>query len=465
MKNLLLFLFLIASFAASAQSGSPAYGGVFYRVTDTTTYQSQAATRHAQGYKDIYWNAQATTPHWDVWNGSSYDHIFGFGSGGGGTQDFQSVMDNGATANIGDAQSTLTAEDASNYSQWNLTASTFEIANSNLANTAGSTLSVDPDGAHVNDTRANRGLQGGADYSANITANDYTQKVYVDAKVADAINDGTTTIAPSQNAVFDALALKAALASPTFTGTPAAPTASPGTSTTQLATTAFVQTAKNVSHNVQTGNYTLALTDAHNTVIMRSTSAQNLTVPAIATVAFPEGTRITIVPDSTGQTTVVAASGVNIESSSGTLLSAGKDSPMVLEKKNGANLWYLWNGTGGSFESGTFTPTLTGVANVSASTAYLCHYSRTDNEVSFAGRFDIDPTTTLTDTQLGISLPIPSAFTTANQASGVGTSPTLSGEVGAVLSDATNDRLTFQIRAIDVTNHSVYFTCQYTRVP
>ena len=31
----------------------------------------------------------------------------------------------------------------------------------------------------------------------------------IDAKVADAINDGTTTIAPSQNAVFDALALKA----------------------------------------------------------------------------------------------------------------------------------------------------------------------------------------------------------------------------------------------------------------
>jgi len=41
-----------------------------------------------------------------------------------------------------------------------------------------------------------------------------------DAKVADAINDGTTTVAPSQNAVFDALALKANIASPTFTGTP-----------------------------------------------------------------------------------------------------------------------------------------------------------------------------------------------------------------------------------------------------
>ena len=31
--------------------------------------------------------------------------------------------------------------------------------------------------------------------------------------VADAINDGTTTVAPSQNAVYDALALKAPLAS------------------------------------------------------------------------------------------------------------------------------------------------------------------------------------------------------------------------------------------------------------
>lgn len=43
--------------------------------------------------------------------------------------------------------------------------------------------------------------------------------------VADEINDGTTTIAPSQNAVFDALAAKAPLASPAFTGTPTGITA------------------------------------------------------------------------------------------------------------------------------------------------------------------------------------------------------------------------------------------------
>ena len=41
----------------------------------------------------------------------------------------------------------------------------------------------------------------------------YIKAAYADAKVADAINNGTTTVAPSQNAVFDALALKADITS------------------------------------------------------------------------------------------------------------------------------------------------------------------------------------------------------------------------------------------------------------
>ena len=60
--------------------------------------------------------------------------------------------------------------------------------------------------------------------------------------VADAINDGTTTVAPSQNAVFDALALKAPIASPALTGDPTAPTQAQGNNSTRLATTAYVQT-------------------------------------------------------------------------------------------------------------------------------------------------------------------------------------------------------------------------------
>jgi len=71
--------------------------------------------------------------------------------------------------------------------------------------------------------------------------NQIATTAYADAKVADEINTDVTTIAPSQNAVFDALTLKADLDSPTLTGTPTAPTASTGTNTTQIATTEFVK--------------------------------------------------------------------------------------------------------------------------------------------------------------------------------------------------------------------------------
>jgi hypothetical protein len=52
------------------------------------------------------------------------------------------------------------------------------------------------------------------------------------------------------NSISGAISSKADIASPTFTGTPAAPTASAGTSTTQLATTAFVTAALSAAYPV-----------------------------------------------------------------------------------------------------------------------------------------------------------------------------------------------------------------------
>lgn len=71
-------------------------------------------------------------------------------------------------------------------------------------NTGDQTLPVKATGAEVNT---------GTDDAKFVTPKAmedslYAKEAYADAKVADAINDGTTTIAPSQNAVFDALALK-----------------------------------------------------------------------------------------------------------------------------------------------------------------------------------------------------------------------------------------------------------------
>lgn len=52
------------------------------------------------------------------------------------------------------------------------------------------------------------------------------------------------------NALSGAISSKADIASPTFTGTPAAPTAASGTNTTQVATTAFVTAALQAAYPV-----------------------------------------------------------------------------------------------------------------------------------------------------------------------------------------------------------------------
>lgn len=90
-----------------------------------------------------------------------------------------------------------------------------------------------------------------SDYQAQTTASD-SGKVLTGGATAGtygaSLGFDTTPTASSQNlvrsgAIKTALDAKANVESPTFTGTPAAPTATKGTNTTQLATTAFVQGA------------------------------------------------------------------------------------------------------------------------------------------------------------------------------------------------------------------------------
>jgi hypothetical protein len=86
-------------------------------------------------------------------------------------------------------------------------------------------------------------------------------------------------------------ATKADLASPTFTGTPAAPTALVGTNSTQLATTAFVLANSGTTYNAISGNTTAV---AGNAYIVDTGAAVTLTLPASATmgdsVAVIDGT-------------------------------------------------------------------------------------------------------------------------------------------------------------------------------
>ena len=66
---------------------------------------------------------------------------------------------------------------------------------------------------------------------------------YGHVKLYDSVANENTDGAPTQNAVHDALALKAPLNSPALTGTPTAPTATASSNDTTIATTAFVKTA------------------------------------------------------------------------------------------------------------------------------------------------------------------------------------------------------------------------------
>ena len=81
-------------------------------------------------------------------------------------------------------------------------------------------------------------------YIIGETAEMYVGSLKIAARIAVDSELDTTSFNPVENqAVTKELNKKATIASPTFTGTPKAPTAAAGTSTTQIATTAFVQSA------------------------------------------------------------------------------------------------------------------------------------------------------------------------------------------------------------------------------
>jgi hypothetical protein len=124
------------------------------------------------------------------------------------------------------------------------------------------------------------------------------------------LSSGATALgdAPSDGTYYGRLnatwASVAPLTSPNFLGTPAAPTATAGTNTTQLATTAFVQSAitpfgtpGQIPVNSQSVNYTAVLGDAGHCLYhpLTDNNARTFTIPANASVAYPQGTVITFV--------------------------------------------------------------------------------------------------------------------------------------------------------------------------
>ncbi len=91
--------------------------------------------------------------------------------------------------------------------------------------------------------------------------------------------------------------------------------------------------------SAQTASYTLVLADKAKVVEMSVGSANNLTVPLNASVAFPVGTQIHIVQTGSGQTTVVATAGVTINSATTLKMRAQWAAATLI--KRAENTWVL----------------------------------------------------------------------------------------------------------------------------
>jgi hypothetical protein len=110
--------------------------------------------------------------------------------------------------------------------------------------------------------------------------------------------------------------------------------------------------------------------------------------------------------------------------------------------------------------SGNYTPTLTSVANLDATTAYSCQYLRVGSVVTVSGRLDANPTAAGTTT-IGISLPVASNLANANECAGAAFSSEVAGQGAAIFGDSTNDRALMQWVAVDISDRPMFFTFSY----
>jgi len=118
------------------------------------------------------------------------------------------------------------------------------------------------------------------------------------------------------------------------------------------------------------------------------------------------------------------------------------------------------NATDQQVRSGTYTPTLTNVTNVTASTAYKSQWMRVGNVVTVSGRVDIDPTGTGA-MELGISLPVASNFTAEEDCAGTAVATPSNDDPCWIKADAANNRASINAAKTNSTNHSHFYTFTY----
>lgn len=159
----------------------------------------------------------------------------------------------------------------------------------------------------------------------------------------------------------------APLASPTFTGTPNAPTASAGTNDTQIATTAFVKEAitasggeanQNAFSNVKVGSTTVAADSKTDTLTL-------------------VGSNVTLTPDATNDKVTIGVTASNVTTALGntavaraTADASGNNIANTYAKKTDISGMYKYKGSVASESALPASPSTGDVYNIEASSSY-----------------------------------------------------------------------------------------------
>lgn len=114
--------------------------------------------------------------------------------------------------------------------------------------------------------------------------------------------------------------------------------------------------------------------------------------------------------------------------------------------------------------SGSYTPTLTAVSNVSASTTGLCVYSRVGDVVTVSGAINVTATAAGASTVIGISLPIPSNIGGSTDLGGCAASAGVQQSAG-IDGDLTNDRAQMRYISVDTGARGMFFSFCYRVLP
>lgn len=119
---------------------------------------------------------------------------------------------------------------------------------------------------------------------------------------------------------------------------------------------------------------------------------------------------------------------------------------------------------GANIGSGTYTPTLTSIANVGSSTTRPCHWMRIGNEIDVTGVITVAATLTATTTTIDISLPVSSGLTLSTDLSGLMTSNAIAGLSGGIIANTTGDiaRLTYTSVGTGTDDLFVHFKFTYS---